>query len=62
MNIFRKILAVICHYCPLCGYARSKPDSWIGKILNYPWHANYCPMWNAEKDVYGEPGRESSKV
>jgi hypothetical protein len=49
----RKALAVMCHYCPLCRYGRAKPDSVIGKVLHHRLHADHCPMWKAERAVYG---------
>jgi len=54
MSVFLKIPAVLCHYCPLCAYARRNPESFIGKMLHHKWHANYCPMWKAEKKFYGK--------
>jgi hypothetical protein len=52
VGIFKKSRAVICHYCPFCMYARKRQDSFVGKILHHPNHADNCPMWNAEKEVY----------
>ena len=48
-----KILAWICHQCPLCRYGRKQPGSLIGRILHHPLHAEYCPMWKAEQVIYG---------
>jgi len=48
----RKALAVICHSCPVCRYARAHPESVIGKVLHHRLHADFCPMWKAEKAVY----------
>ena len=61
MNSVRKGLAVLCHHCPMCRYARSYPQSILGKLLHHRLHADYCPMWKAEKAVYGaEPGTAGS--
>ena len=49
---FRKRMAVVCHYCPVCKYARNNPDSVIGKIMHHRFHAEHCPLWKAEKAVY----------
>jgi hypothetical protein len=61
--LFKKIRATLCHHCPFCNHARRNPDSAIGKILHHKYHADNCPLWKAEKEVYGE-GEEvgSSKV
>jgi len=50
----RKALAVVCHRCPICKYGRARPNSLIGKILHHRLHADYCPMWKAEKAMYGQ--------
>ena len=50
---FKKVLASMCHHCPLCRYGRAKPDSVLGKVLHHRLHADYCPLWKAEKAVYG---------
>ena len=52
-GIFKKTRAAMCHYCPFCMHARKNPESVIGKILHKPAHADNCPLWTAEKDVYG---------
>ncbi len=52
--VFKKIRAAICHNCPLCRHARNNPDSRIGKILHHRYHSDNCPLWQAEKEVYGE--------
>jgi len=49
----RKALAVVCHHCPMCRYARANPESILGKVLHHRLHADYCPMWKAEKQMYG---------
>ncbi len=57
----RKILGAACHHCPICRYGRSRPESMIGKMLNSRLHADHCPMWKAEKEVYRsqDPGKDS---
>ena len=49
---FKRIRARICHHCPVCNYTRRNPDSVIGRI-HYKYHAENCPMWNAEREIYG---------
>ena len=49
----RRVLAIVCHYCPVCRHARAHPESVIGKVLHHTLHADYCPMWKAEIAVYG---------
>ena len=55
----RKMLAAMCHTCPLCNFGREHPESFLGRMLNHPLHADHCPMWRAEKMLYG-PGRKES--
>jgi hypothetical protein len=50
---FKRMRAKICHHCPVCSHTRRNPDSVIGRI-HYKYHAENCPMWTAEKEVYGE--------
>ena len=52
-----QVLAAMCHYCPICRYGRAKPDSMIGRILSHPLHADHCPMWKAEEEMYGPERR-----
>lgn len=54
IGTFKKIRATICHNCPLCKHARNNPESKIGKMLHSKLHSENCPMWKAEKEVYGE--------
>lgn len=49
----KRILAGICHHCPLCRYGRKNPDSAVGRLLRHPLHADHCPAWKAEKELYG---------
>jgi len=51
---FKKIRAAICHNCPMCKHARENPQSMIGRILHHKLHADHCPMWKAEQEVYGK--------
>jgi hypothetical protein len=48
----RRALAAVCHYCPVCEYGRRHPDTWVGKVLHHPWHADHCPLWRAEQTLY----------
>jgi len=56
ITVFKKMRAKICHHCPVCNHARRNPDSRIAKI-HHKYHAENCPMWKAEEEVYGK-GRE----
>ena len=60
IGIFKKLLALVCHYCPICKYGRENPESVIGRILHHKFHADYCPMWKAEKEVYEKTQRTST--
>ncbi len=48
----RKAMAAVCHYCPVCEYGRRRPDTWVGRVLHHPWHADHCPLWRAEQTLY----------
>jgi len=54
IGTFKKIRATMCHHCPMCKHARANPQSGIGKILHHKLHAEHCPMWKAEQEVYGK--------
>lgn len=63
LTIFKKIRARICHNCPVCNHARKNPESRIGRVLHHRYHAENCPFWKAEKEVYGEGNvREDSEM
>lgn len=49
----KRFKAAVCHHCPLCRHARKKPDSFIGRIIHQR-HAEDCPSWQAEQDLYGK--------
>jgi hypothetical protein len=53
MGPIRSALAVLCHHCPMCKHARGHPESVLGKVLHHRLHADYCPMWKAERQAYG---------
>ena len=55
--LLKKFRATLCHHCPFCRHARKSPESTIGKILHHKYHAENCPLWKAEKEVYGEHQR-----
>jgi len=59
IGAFRKTLAAICSACPICNHARAHPDSWLGRVLHHPLHADHCPFWKAERDVAAERRAES---
>jgi len=46
--------AAICSHCPICNHARRRPDSWIGRVLHHPLHADHCPFWKAERVATSE--------
>jgi hypothetical protein len=54
LTMFKKIRARICRNCPVCNHARKNPASRIGRVLHHRYHADNCPFWKAEKEVYGE--------
>jgi hypothetical protein len=54
IGTFKKLRATICNNCPLCKHARKNPESVVGKILHHKKHAENCPMWKAQLEVYGE--------
>ena len=54
VSALKKMMATICHHCPMCSYGRNHPDSLIGKVLHHKYHADNCPFWKAEKAVYQE--------
>ena len=58
-NAVTRAVAGFCHYCPLCEYARQYPESWVGRVLHHPLHADHCPAWKAEQEVYGRTPRRS---
>ncbi len=45
-----KLMATRCEHCPMCQYARKKPETWFGKFMN--WHGTWCPFWKAHEKVY----------
>ena len=62
LTMVKKIRARICHNCPLCNHARKNPESRIGRVLHHT-HADNCPFWKAEKQVYGKRNvREDSET
>jgi hypothetical protein len=52
----KRFLAVICDHCPICNHGREHPESWIGRALHHPVHADHCPFWKAEQEVRGAGG------
>jgi hypothetical protein len=62
ITLFKKIRAAVCHHCPFCSHARKNPDSAIGKILHHRRHADNCPLWKAEIEVYGGNRKNPSEV
>jgi len=52
ITFLKKITASVCHYCPFCIYGRKNPESIVGRMLHHKFHADNCPLWKAEKEVY----------
>jgi hypothetical protein len=51
-SLLKRVMARTCHYCPICIYGRKYPGSMVGKMLHHKSHADRCPFWKAEKEVY----------
>jgi hypothetical protein len=49
----KKVMASLCHFCPICRFGRRNPDSLVGRALRHPLHADRCPFWKAEQEKYG---------
>ncbi len=49
MNRFQRTLGKVCDNCPLCNYARRKPETSFGKVMS--WHGQYCPAWKAQQEI-----------
>lgn len=45
----KETLAKICDNCPLCNYARNKPETVVGRIME--WHGKFCPAWKAQAEL-----------
>jgi hypothetical protein len=56
----KKIMATLCHHCPLCKAARNNPESIVGKMLHHKFHADHCPFWKAEIAAYGPAASEQN--
>ena len=52
METLKKFMAARCEHCPLCRYAREKPETLVGRVMH--WHGKYCPFWKAWQEVYGD--------
>ena len=52
MKKFNKLLGSICADCPLCKYAREKPETKIGRLME--WHGKWCPAWKAYNEIEKE--------
>ena len=55
-GFFKGVMASLCHNCPICRYGRKAPGSLVGRILHHPFHAEHCPFWKAEREMYREAG------
>ena len=53
ISLITTALAAVCSHCPLCNHARAHPESWLGRVLHHPIHADHCPFWKAERAVAG---------
>ncbi|MCK5798132.1 MAG: hypothetical protein KAI47_13145 [Deltaproteobacteria bacterium] len=52
MSLLKTVMAKRCKHCPLCAYARAKPETLIGKAMAF--HGRFCPFWKAYVEIYGE--------
>jgi hypothetical protein len=52
MNRIVRYLGNRCDQCALCQYARSRPETLVGKIM--AWHGKWCPAWKAQKIIEQE--------
>lgn len=52
-GVFKRMRASLCHHCPVCSYGRRHPQSRLGRMLHHPAHAEHCPFWKAEQELYG---------
>jgi hypothetical protein len=50
----KKVMASLCHFCPVCPFGRRNPDSLVGRVLRHSFHADRCPFWEAVQKRYGE--------
>ncbi|MBU2499144.1 MAG: hypothetical protein KKE57_09605 [Proteobacteria bacterium] len=50
---FGRLMAGLCHHCPICRFGRQNPASLIGRMLHHRVHADHCPFWKREREVYG---------
>jgi hypothetical protein len=48
-----------CEHCPLCRYAREKPETLVGKMMAF--HGKFCPFWRAWESEYRQK-QESPKA
>jgi hypothetical protein len=55
VGFVRRVMAGACHYCAICRYGRRNPESIVGRILHHRIHADHCPFWKLEKQVYELP-------
>lgn len=55
--MLKKFMAKRCDNCPLCNYARKKPDTLFAKIMKL--HGKFCPFWKAWEKNYGKEAEES---
>jgi len=61
LSFSKKIMATVCHHCPLCKAARKNPESVIGKMLHHKYHSDNCPFWKAEIAAYGQEVSEKTQ-
>jgi hypothetical protein len=52
-------MAKRCDGCALCRYARSNPESMVGRLMH--WHGKFCPFWRAWEAEYGGKEEPSAK-
>lgn len=51
-SLVTRFMAARCEHCPLCRYARTHPETRVGRVM--AWHGTWCPFWKARGQVYGK--------
>ena len=51
-GLLTRALAARCEHCPLCRFARAKPDNPVSKAVAF--HGKFCLFWRAHERVYGQ--------
>ncbi|MFH1808137.1 MAG: hypothetical protein ABIJ09_05295 [Pseudomonadota bacterium] len=51
-SLLTRAMAARCEHCPLCRFARSRPDNPVSKAVAF--HGKFCLFWRAREKVYGQ--------